>query len=322
MNQRSQLTRFTLRVIVDVVLLSCIAVSLLILHFYVKPSPRGFHCNDGSISYPYQNDTVTFAMCVLVNGCIVFALVLIIETVRWRLYIDERVPGKEQYDSVLIPSIFVSIYAFLGLFLLGAAVNVLMTDVGKYTVGRLRPHYLSLCNPQGVSSLCNDSRGFPTFNYILPSQFTCKPDASNAKHMKDVNKSFPSGHSSYSIYSGLFAVFYLQARFKWRGMVWMLRPFLQVCIMTWSWFVCYSRISDYKHHWSDVLAGSLIGIIIATVTVTIFGRSVFFGKGSLQKDAGTREKMLKSINCGDIGESGDGYGSGRSTELESSSSIP
>lgn len=32
-----------------------------------------------------------------------------------------------------------------------------------------------------------------------------------------------------------------------------------------TWFTCLSRISDYKHHWSDVLAGALLGVTCALI---------------------------------------------------------
>ena len=47
----------------------------------------------------------------------------------------------------------------------------------------------------------------------------------------------------------------------------LLRPFLQVGFFWIALGTSVSRISDYKHHWSDVLAGALLGIIVAVLTV-------------------------------------------------------
>ena len=35
----------------------------------------------------------------------------------------------------------------IGVFGFGAAATVLITDVAKYTIGRLRPHFVTLCAP-------------------------------------------------------------------------------------------------------------------------------------------------------------------------------
>ena len=49
-----------------------------------------------------------------------------------------------------------------------------------------------------------------------------------------------------------------------------------------------SRVSDYKHHWSDVLAGLLLGILIA---VLIFDRVVQM----LRKDTKSRQPVTEDI---------------------------
>ena len=55
---------------------------------------------------------------------------------------------------------------------------------------------------------------------------------------------------------------------NWRGSK-LLKHFLQLLVVLIAWFTALSRISDYKHHWSDVLGGSLIGIIFAFLVVSI-----------------------------------------------------
>ena len=51
----------------------------------------------------------------------------------------------------------------------------------------------------------------------------------------------------------------------WKGSKF-LRPVFQAIALFLFWFTALSRVSDYKHHWSDVLAGAALGITIATLT--------------------------------------------------------
>lgn len=61
---------------------------------------------------------------------------------------------------------------------------------------------------------------------------------------------------------------YLQARMTWRGS-YLLRHLIQFICLAMAWFTALSRISDYKHHWSDVLAGSILGAVIAFLVVSM-----------------------------------------------------
>lgn len=69
------------------------------------------------------------------------------------------------------------------------------------------------------------------------------------------------------ICSVLFCQGYLQARVcSLRPRV--LGPFLQALVVSWSLVCSLSRITDHRHHWWDVLAGSILGAIMAYYSVS------------------------------------------------------
>nr|XP_012148195.1 PREDICTED: putative phosphatidate phosphatase isoform X5 [Megachile rotundata] len=153
-----------------------------------------------------------------------------------------------------IPPWIWNAYEKIGVFGFGAAVNVLSTDVAKYTIGRLRPHFMTLCMPNVNCSLIENQH-----RYI--ENYTCDESVSKSL-LKDIRLSFPSGHSSFSAYTMIYLALYLQLRMTSKGSK-LLRHSLQLVCLLMAWFTALSRISDYKHHWSDVLAGSTLGTIVA-----------------------------------------------------------
>lgn len=62
---------------------------------------------------------------------------------------------------------------------------------------------------------------------------------------------------------------YIQARLQadWARL---LRPTIQFFLIAASVYTGLSRVSDYKHHWSDVLVGLLQGALMALVVVRTF----------------------------------------------------
>ena len=54
---------------------------------------------------------------------------------------------------------------------------------------------------------------------------------------------------------------------NWKGSR-LLKPFLQALLLYMAIYISVSRISDYKHHWSDVLGGVVIGLVFAIISVS------------------------------------------------------
>ncbi|AES93626.1 lipid phosphate phosphatase-like protein [Medicago truncatula] len=140
-------------------------------------------------------------------------------------------------------------HAVLGL-LFSILVTTVITDAIKDAVGRPRPNFLWRCFPDGKDV------------YGEWGNVICNGDK---LVIKEGYKSFPSGHTSWS-FAGLgFLSLYLSGKLKAfdrKGHV------AKLCIIFLPLFaaslVGISRVDDYWHHWTDVFAGSLIGIVVAT----------------------------------------------------------
>lgn len=84
-----------------------------------------------------------------------------------------------------------------------------------------------------------------------------------------VTPNIAAPHSDSQFFFPLLSSFqlYLQARLK---MEWarLLRPTLQFFLIAATVYTGFSRVSDYKHHWSDVLCGFLQGALMAILVVS------------------------------------------------------
>ncbi|XP_071394581.1 phospholipid phosphatase 1-like isoform X2 [Centroberyx affinis] len=270
-----------------------ITCSLLVgLPFFVLTSQhnsfkRGFFCNDESIRYPFKEDTISHQLLggVMIPFSLIVASVICGECLSvYMSHIKNPSLGTNYVARV---------YKAVGSYLFGAAASQSLTDIAKYSIGRLRPHFLAVCKPAWDRINCK------TGGYI--ENFTCTGD----KFLVDEARvSFYSGHSSFSMYCMLFLVLYIQARLKseWARL---LRPTIQFFLISTALYVGLSRVSDYKHHWSDVLAGLLQGAVVAALTV--FFVSDFFKQPV--DPVVTQEEEASHTSLQDNPSNGNHYGS-------------
>ncbi|EDW19686.1 putative phosphatidate phosphatase [Drosophila mojavensis] len=250
------LKRGHFRLLLDLALLGL----LLLLSTYFKElwpptTQRGFFCDDESLMYPYRESTVSSSMLHCIGIYLPMMALLILETSRaWQ--------GSRQYWRV---------YNTLRWFILGYAAESLLKDMGKNVIGRLRPHFFEVCRPQlPDNGYCTDE--VHRSGGVYHTVYRCNTDLSGATEemLADTHVSFPSGHSSMAFYGMVFMALHLE-RIRWPLPGSLLRPVCQLFCVFLASFVGLSRVMDYKHHWSDVLAGSLLGAAIAFAVVRAAG---------------------------------------------------
>ncbi|XP_072275444.1 phospholipid phosphatase 3 isoform X2 [Pyxicephalus adspersus] len=210
---------------------------------FIPTYQRGFFCSDGSIRHEIKKSTIPVPLLLSVGTLV--ALVIIIVGEFFRIYyLKER-----SYSFIQNPYVS-ALYKQVGCFIFGCAISQSFTDIAKVSIGRLRPHFLAVCDPDFTKINCS-------LGYI--QDYECRGPRSK---VMEARKSFFSGHASFSMYTMLYLVFYLQSRFTWRGAR-LLRPLLQFTLLMMAFYTGLSRVSDHKHHPSDVLAGFVQGALVA-----------------------------------------------------------
>ncbi|XP_006786999.1 phospholipid phosphatase 3-like isoform X2 [Neolamprologus brichardi] len=252
-------SRRKLLVGVDLFCLFLVMLVAVLLHkFPFPPYQRGFSCSDSSINLPYKNSTVSTAVLTAVGFTVPVVSIIIGES--YRIYFLNE--GSKSF----VGNPYISaLYKQVGVFIFGCAVSHSFTNIAKVSVGRLRPHFLDVCDPD--FSTVNCSLGYIT-------DYQCRGPESK---VQEARKSFFSGHASFSMYTMLYLVFYLQSRFTWHGAR-LLRPLTQFTLIMMSFYTGLSRVSDHKHHPTDVLAGFVQGALVA-YCIVFFVSDLFKPKG-------------------------------------------
>ncbi|KAG7015940.1 putative lipid phosphate phosphatase 3, chloroplastic [Cucurbita argyrosperma subsp. argyrosperma] len=197
---------------------------------------------------------------------LIFLLLVMIEVILYLTHPFYRYVGKDMMSDLkypfkdnTVPVWAVPLYAMLlpiAVFLfvywrrrdiydLHHAILAVITDAIKNAVGRPRPNFFWRCFPDGKDV------------YDQLGNVICHGDVNV---IKEGHKSFPRS------FAGLgFLSLYLSGKiqvFDQRGHI------AKLCIvflpLLFASLVGVSRVDDYWHHWQDVFAGGLLGLVVST----------------------------------------------------------
>ncbi|KAJ8378551.1 hypothetical protein AAFF_G00238560 [Aldrovandia affinis] len=228
-------------ILVDLLCVVVASLPSVIMTAMFRPYERGVYCDDESIRYPYRRDTITHSMMAAIT--ISFSVIIVTSGEAYLVY-SKRLHSNSDFNQYVS-----ALYKVVGTFLFGAVISQSLTDMAKFTIGRPRPNFMVVCAPKVCSG-------------YMP-EINC---TGSLRNVTESRLSFYSGHSSFGMYCMLFLALYVQARMrgKWARL---LRPTIQFFLVAFAVYVGYTRVSDYKHHWSDVLVGLLQGALIAVLNV-------------------------------------------------------
>ncbi|XP_051985888.1 phospholipid phosphatase-related protein type 5-like isoform X3 [Xyrauchen texanus] len=150
------------------------------------------------------------------------------------------------------------IVRFLGVYSFGLFTTTIFANAGQVVTGNQTPHFLSTCRPNYTVLGCHS-----------PMQYITERRActGNPYLIISARKSFPSKDAALSMYSAVYTVMYVTLVWRTKGTR-LTKPTLCVTLLSLAVLVGIVRVSEYRNHWSDVLAGYLTGGAIAAFLVT------------------------------------------------------
>lgn len=258
------------------------------IKLFIKPFKSSFYCNDYSINMPFKLSTVTNFQLILLS--LVLPFVIIISTEIFRTIYARKCFKKKKtifiYKVKFIrqkilqfPEQIGNLYINCGSFFFGLVATAVLTDFGKVIVGRLRPNFIDVCKPDvnPYTQLC----GLNNKTFLIPDiDFQCTNlDKANVEESR---LSFPSGHSSLSFYSMIYLILFINFTWKCRKLGLMPR-IVQITLLILAIFTSLSRISDNKHHPTDVLAGACLGIFISFFSFIYLNNNIINSKSKYLK---------------------------------------
>lgn len=166
--------------------------------------------------------------------------------------------------SLAVPGPRFAVRAWAHSFILGLGLTVAVTDLTKRYVGYPRPWFFAECAFDPAAGRCADHAA-----------------------LGHASRSFPSGHSSVSLFAGLHTSLRLIGAMRLGHAARRLGPLdatnllLLACLLPalLAGWVAASRVRDNAHHPADVVGGALIGGSVALLTYFRHFEALFGARG-------------------------------------------
>lgn len=246
MSTRPTFGQWLKRTVLDIVTMAVMGAIGLGVYFADPAPSRSFpiRFSDGEIvypefGYPLRDEIIPIWAAAMLAALVPIAVILFMQ-IRVRSFWD--------VNNGVIGLLY---------FLITAAVFQVFI---KWLIGGLRPHFLSVCKPD--ISLASGGYNAAGFDSIYYTKAICTGDKAE---INDALESMPSGHTTAAFAGFIYLYLYLNAKLKvfanYHPAMWKLvaiyAPVLGACLIGGALTI------DEYHNWYDVLAGAIIGTVMA-----------------------------------------------------------
>jgi len=244
-----------------------------------EPPLTGFFCHDATLTKPYVSARLSkqllYGLGYSIPLLLAFLAELCLEVQPYSDSIkvkngngDKEWQWRVSLHGRTIPTVLYNTLMTYLNFLLGAFSVILITYVSKVTCGRLRPNFFTVCNLTWSEINCTeDTRPLYITDYHCNGNSTIFDEEDMERELKDQRKSFMSGHSSYAFSAATWCILYLQAKVHPLISKTFIVAAIQISFFCLAFAAAVSRAIDFKHHWDDVLMGSVMGMAIQAFNV-------------------------------------------------------
>ncbi|XP_075396106.1 phospholipid phosphatase-related protein type 5 [Tenrec ecaudatus] len=227
---------------------------------------QGFFCHDSAYRKPYPGPEDSSAVPpVLLYSLAAGVPVLVIivgETAVFCLQLATRDFENQEKtiltgDCCYINPLVRRTVRFLGIYTFGLFATDIFVNAGQVVTGNLAPHFLALCKPNYTALGCQQ------YTQFIRGEEAC---TGNPDLVLRARKTFPSKEAALSVYAAMYLAMYITNTIKTKGTR-LAKPVLCLSLMCLAFLTGLNRVAEYRNHWSDVIAGFLVGISIAVFLV-------------------------------------------------------
>ncbi len=162
------------------------------IELFSLPTIAYLTCDQTDILLPYRRDTITTLEMIIFGFLFPTFFIILIELINSKALNNRCSNQKKINDKKRVSKFREYVLHAFTLFLLGMFVTVVITEVVKRWVGRLRPHFLDVCKPRFDNINCynNTANGYISNSIYTGGKF-CTGDYRKIKEARLSKKLIP-----------------------------------------------------------------------------------------------------------------------------------